>query len=117
MLSVPCSCLQLLLAFMAVVGVFLLVPRGVSVGTLEVHSTKMTFNATTLTYRIILEADVPIYNPNYLKVGQVYFESKVFDILWMLVRAGIELHVAPADVPRYNPSYLKVGENGQAGYI
>jgi hypothetical protein len=61
--------MQLLLAVMAVVGVFLLVPRGVSVGTIEVHSTKMTFNATTLTYRIILEADVPIFNPNYLKVG------------------------------------------------
>jgi hypothetical protein len=59
---------QLLLAVMAVAGVFVLVPRGVSVGTIEVHSTKMTFNATTLTYRIILEADVPIFNPNYLKV-------------------------------------------------
>ncbi|KAF6255524.1 P-loop containing nucleoside triphosphate hydrolase protein [Scenedesmus sp. NREL 46B-D3] len=63
------ACLQLLLAVMAVAGVFLLVPRGVSVGTIEVHSTKMTFNATTLTYRIILEADVPIFNPNYLKAA------------------------------------------------
>eukprot|EP00882_Tetradesmus_deserticola_P026088 GHRQ01028712.1.p1 GENE.GHRQ01028712.1~~GHRQ01028712.1.p1 ORF type:complete len:140 (+),score=45.89 GHRQ01028712.1:426-845(+) len=61
--------LQLLLAVLAVLGVFLLVPRGVSVGTVEVHSTRMTFNATTLTYRIILEADVLIFNPNYLKVG------------------------------------------------
>jgi hypothetical protein len=46
-----------------------LVPRGVSVGTIDVHSTKMTFNSTTHTYRIILQADVPIFNPNYLKVG------------------------------------------------
>eukprot|EP00877_Chromochloris_zofingiensis_P006027 jgi/Chrzof1/1678/Cz10g16260.t1 len=27
----------------------------------------MTFNATTLTYRILLLAEVPIYNPNYVK--------------------------------------------------
>lgn len=29
----------------------------------------MTFNSTTKTYRIILQADVPIFNPNYLQVG------------------------------------------------
>lgn len=45
-----------------------MVPRGVSVGSIDVHSTKMTFNSTTLTYRIILQADVPVFNPNYLKV-------------------------------------------------
>jgi hypothetical protein len=56
------------LALLAITGVFLLVPRGINVGTIEVHSTKMTFNSTTKTYRIILQADVPIYNPNYLKV-------------------------------------------------
>jgi hypothetical protein len=39
------------------------------VGTISVSTTKMTFNSTTKTYRIILQADVPIYNPNYLKVG------------------------------------------------
>eukprot|EP00879_Flechtneria_rotunda_P026473 GHRR01028228.1.p1 GENE.GHRR01028228.1~~GHRR01028228.1.p1 ORF type:complete len:227 (+),score=75.36 GHRR01028228.1:747-1427(+) len=59
----------LLLALLAVAGVFVLVPRGVSVGSIEVHSTRMTFNATTLNYRIVLQADVPIYNPNYLKVS------------------------------------------------
>jgi hypothetical protein len=48
--------------------VFLLVPRGISTGVIEVHSTRMTFNSTTKTYRIILQADVPIFNPNYLQV-------------------------------------------------
>jgi hypothetical protein len=56
------------LALLAITCVFLLVPRGINVGTIEVHSTKMTFNSTTKTYRIILQADVPIYNPNYLQV-------------------------------------------------
>eukprot|EP00775_Hariotina_reticulata_P013774 gene13774-13895_t len=57
------------LSVLTAVGVFLLVPRGVSVGSIAVHSTRMTFNATTLTYRIILQAEVPIYNPNYLKAS------------------------------------------------
>lgn len=43
--------LQLVLALLAITGVFLLVPRGISVGTIEVHSTRMTFNSTTKTYR------------------------------------------------------------------
>lgn len=59
----------LLLSLLAVTSVFLLVPRGVSVGTIDVHSTKMTFNSTTKTYRIILQAEVPVYNPNYLKAS------------------------------------------------
>lgn len=57
-----------MLALLAITCVFLLVPRGINVGAIEVHSTKMTFNSTTKTYRIILQADVPIYNPNYLQV-------------------------------------------------
>lgn len=59
---------QLLLALLAIAGVFVLVPRGVSVGTIDVHYTRMTFNTTTKTYRIILQADVPVYNNNYLQV-------------------------------------------------
>lgn len=43
--------MQLVLALLAITGVFLLVPRGISVGTIEVHSTRMTFNSTTKTYR------------------------------------------------------------------
>jgi hypothetical protein len=41
----------LLLAAAAVAGVFVTVPRGVNVGPIDVHSTRMTFNATTLNYR------------------------------------------------------------------
>jgi hypothetical protein len=69
---------QCVLALLAITGVFLLVPRGINVGTIEVHSTKMTFNSTTKTYRIILQADVPIYNPNYLKV-RCYGQRQLLD--------------------------------------
>ncbi len=50
-----CPAPQLLLALLVATAVFVSVPRGVSVGTIEVHSTKMTFNATTLTYHILLQ--------------------------------------------------------------
>jgi hypothetical protein len=73
LLSVTClptaSPLQLLLAAAAVTAVFLVVPRTVSMGTITVHSTKMTFNDSTHTYRILLVADIPFQNANYAKVG------------------------------------------------
>jgi hypothetical protein len=52
----------------AVVAVFLCVPRAVSIDTISVHSTKMTLNATTLTIRIILVARIPLQNANYMHV-------------------------------------------------
>jgi hypothetical protein len=57
---------KLVLAAALAAAMFLLVPRGVSVGAIDVRSTRMSFNATTLTYRIVLAAHVPIYNPNYV---------------------------------------------------
>jgi hypothetical protein len=76
---VPCYGVQCVLALLAIIGVFVCVPRGINVGTISVSTTRMTFNSTTKTYRIILQADVPIYNPNYLKVcvGRWYW-------LWVL---------------------------------
>jgi hypothetical protein len=53
----------------AVVAVFLCVPRAVSIDTISVHSTKMTLNATTLTIRIILVARIPLQNANYMHVS------------------------------------------------
>jgi hypothetical protein len=39
---------QLLLALLLAAGVFIAVPRGVSVGTLDMHSIRMHFNASTM---------------------------------------------------------------------
>ncbi|GBF96557.1 hypothetical protein Rsub_09140 [Raphidocelis subcapitata] len=57
--------LGLLLALLIAGGVFVSVPRGVSIGTLDMHSTHMHFNGSTMNYRIILGAKVPVLNPNF----------------------------------------------------
>eukprot|EP00193_Tetraselmis_chui_P012825 CAMPEP_0177795568 /NCGR_PEP_ID=MMETSP0491_2-20121128/26311_1 /TAXON_ID=63592 /ORGANISM="Tetraselmis chuii, Strain PLY429" /LENGTH=325 /DNA_ID=CAMNT_0019318425 /DNA_START=306 /DNA_END=1284 /DNA_ORIENTATION=+ len=55
--------------FMLAVGVFFLVPRGVSVGRIEVHSEFMSWNKTLRTFQLDLKADLPIVNPNYLQTN------------------------------------------------
>jgi len=60
--------LQMLFAVLAAVGVFLLVPRGISVGEVELQSDHMSWNTTKGTYQLKLLAKIPIYNPNYMKV-------------------------------------------------
>lgn len=63
------SCLlQMLFSVLAAVGVFLLVPRGISVGGVEIQSDHMSWNTTRGTYQLKLLAKIPIYNPNYMKV-------------------------------------------------
>lgn len=62
-------CLQMMFAVLAAVGVFLLVPRGISVGEVELQSDHMSWNTTRSTYQLKLLAKIPIYNPNYVKVG------------------------------------------------
>jgi len=59
----------MLFAFMLAVGVFFLVPRGVSVGRIEVHSEFMSWNKTLRTFQLDLKADLPIVNPNYLQTN------------------------------------------------
>ncbi|KAG2441136.1 hypothetical protein HXX76_003988 [Chlamydomonas incerta] len=61
------SCL-LLLAVALATGVFVVVPRGVTVGSIQVRSSRMSFNTSKSTYQIILTATIPIFNPNYLPV-------------------------------------------------
>ncbi|KAG2450302.1 hypothetical protein HYH02_004809 [Chlamydomonas schloesseri] len=61
------SCL-LLLAVALAAGVFVVVPRGVTVGSIQVRSSRMSFNTSKSTYQIILTATIPIFNPNYLPV-------------------------------------------------
>lgn len=58
----------MLFAVLAAVGVFLLVPRGISVGEVELQSDHMSWNTTKGTYQLKLLAKIPIYNPNYMKV-------------------------------------------------
>lgn len=58
----------LILGVLAVASVFVLVPRGVTVGTIQVHSSQISFNTSKSTYQILLTATIPVYNPNYLPV-------------------------------------------------
>ncbi|MEW5299305.1 MAG: hypothetical protein WDW36_002332 [Sanguina aurantia] len=59
----------LLMGTLALVcAVYFLVARGVTVGTILVHSSQMSFNSSKSTYQIILAATLPIYNPNYFPV-------------------------------------------------
>ncbi|EFJ44748.1 hypothetical protein VOLCADRAFT_118686 [Volvox carteri f. nagariensis] len=60
--------MQLLLAVVLAAGVFFAVPRGVTVGSIQVRSSRMSFNASKSTYQIILTATIPIFNPNYMPV-------------------------------------------------
>ena len=59
----------MLFAVLAAVGVFLLVPRALSVGEVELQSDHMSWNTTKGTYQLKLLAKIPIYNPNYMKVS------------------------------------------------
>lgn len=59
---------QMLFSVLAAVGVFLLVPRGISAGVVEIQSDHMSWNTTKGTYQLRLLAKIPIYNPNYMKV-------------------------------------------------
>ena len=58
----------MLFSVLAAVGVFLLVPRGISAGVVEIQSDHMSWNTSRGTYQLKLLAKIPIYNPNYMKV-------------------------------------------------
>lgn len=45
------------------------VARGVTVGTIEVVNSTISFNTTQGTYQIVLAAQLPVFNPNYAAVG------------------------------------------------
>ena len=60
--------MQMLFAILAAVGVYLLVPRGISIGEVQLQSDHMSWNTTRGTYQLKLLAKIPIYNPNYMKV-------------------------------------------------
>lgn len=59
----------MMFAILAAVGVFLLVPRGISIGEVQLQSDHMSWNTTRGTYQLKLLAKIPIYNPNYVKVA------------------------------------------------
>ncbi|KAF5836153.1 hypothetical protein DUNSADRAFT_6356, partial [Dunaliella salina] len=60
--------LVITLSILSASAVFFLVPRGVSVGTIKVHSHEISFNRTQATYQIVLSTIIPVYNPNWLPV-------------------------------------------------
>lgn len=57
----------LLFTLAATCGVYFLVPRGISLGTVAISSQQMSWNSTTGTYQLVLQAEVPIFNPNYMQ--------------------------------------------------
>ena len=61
----------MLFSILAAVGVFLLVPRGISAGVVEIQSDHMSWNTSKGTYQLRLLAKIPIYNPNYMKVHMI----------------------------------------------
>ena len=61
--------MQMLFSVLAAVAVFLLVPRGISAGVVEIQSDHMSWNTSRGTYQLKLLAKIPIYNPNYMKVA------------------------------------------------
>lgn len=58
----------MLFSVLAAVGVFLLVPRGISTGVVEIQADHMSWNTSRGTYQLKLLAKIPIYNPNYMEV-------------------------------------------------
>ena len=57
----------MLFAILAAVGVYLLVPRGIGIGEVQLQSDHMSWNTTRGTYQLKLLAKIPIYNPNYMQ--------------------------------------------------
>lgn len=57
--------LQMLFALILAIAVFFLVPRGISIGKITIHSDKMSWNKTLRTFQLDLNAEIPIINPNY----------------------------------------------------
>ncbi|KAL6761386.1 hypothetical protein V8C86DRAFT_2536887 [Haematococcus lacustris] len=95
---------MLILAVAAVAGVWVLVPRGITVGSIEVHSSQISFNTSKSTYQILLTATMPVFNPNYLSVRL----SGTVNVSFYDQQAGYAL-VGPVDVPaRAQPQVVNV---------
>ena len=60
--------LQLLVTLLSVCLVYFAVARGVTVGSIEVVNSTISFNTTQGTYQLVLWTQLPIYNPNYASV-------------------------------------------------
>ena len=58
----------MLFALALAIAVFFLVPRGVSIGKIAIHSDSMSWNKTLRTFQLSLKAEIPFKNPNYLPV-------------------------------------------------
>ena len=78
--------MQLVFALSAATATFFLVPRGVSMGEIKVHSERMAWNISGGSYSLNLKAQIPIYNPNYLNVSS--------PALWVkLARCALSINI------------------------
>lgn len=82
--------------------VFVLVPRGVSVGEITVTTERMSWNTSKASYQLRMLVSLPVNNPNYLK-ATIQGDLKV---LFYSTVAG-EVELKPVSLgPRASP---KVG--------
>ncbi|KAK9818096.1 hypothetical protein WJX72_007154 [[Myrmecia] bisecta] len=94
----------MLFALAAATGVFLLVPRGVSAGEIDIQADHMSWNTSKGTYQLSLVARVPIYNPNYLK-AKVTGDLRVF---FYDTEAGTKIFKPKVLPPRALPQVIEV---------
>eukprot|EP00192_Tetraselmis_astigmatica_P013786 CAMPEP_0117693092 /NCGR_PEP_ID=MMETSP0804-20121206/26682_1 /TAXON_ID=1074897 /ORGANISM="Tetraselmis astigmatica, Strain CCMP880" /LENGTH=341 /DNA_ID=CAMNT_0005506595 /DNA_START=62 /DNA_END=1087 /DNA_ORIENTATION=- len=57
----------MMFALTLAIGVFFIVPRGISADRITIHSDEMSWNKTLRTFQLGLTAEIPIINPNYWK--------------------------------------------------
>jgi hypothetical protein len=74
--------------------VFLLVPRDITIGEIDVHAEKIAWNTTKHSYQLRLITEVPVYNPNFLQAS-IHGEFKV---LYYKAEAG-KATVGPIRLP------------------
>lgn len=67
--------MQLIFAVFAALAVFLLVPRGVSLGEITVQTEHRTWNFSQHSYQLNLMTQIPVNNPNYLSVSPCWRSS------------------------------------------
>lgn len=91
-------------AMAAASTVFILVPRGVSAGSVTIQSDHMSWNTTKGTYQLNLLARIPITNPNFLTAT---VEGKL-SVYFYDTEAGFQKIKALKVAPRSNPETLEV---------
>lgn len=94
--------LLLVFALSAATATFFLVPRGVTLGEIMVHSERMAWNISGGSYALNLKAQIPIYNPNYLAVRV----DGTMSMFFYDIEAGTKILNSTKIPPRSNPHML-----------